>query len=197
MINGCFKQGKTPGDAITWLNKQGTEYGNELQSEISRRMRELSNQLQEKLNTNIAGGPVSFTGRALFFNYIERGDGTRIYQIIVRGDQAAYLRDVVTDSSALIDKIIPTSSAKLSKQGNISGLKAGINNKKYAVVQEKGKKYLIDTTKKKNKRDKRVIGVKESKRRKMVFDFFKEAEDGAMIILSDVKGQFKITKRIE
>ncbi|USL60367.1 hypothetical protein IAQ00_13605 [Pantoea ananatis] len=116
---------------------------------------------------------------------------------MVRGDQAAYLRDVVTDSSALIDKIIPTSSAKLSKQGNISGLKAGINNKKYAVVQEKGKKYLIDTTKKKNKRDKRVIGVKESKRRKMVFDFFKEAEDGAMIILSDVKGQFKITKRIE
>jgi len=197
MINGGFRRGNAPSDSIRWLNERGTEFGNELQSEITKRMRDLTKQLQHKLNDDIADGPVAFTKRALFFNFISRSDGSRINQIIVRGNQAAYLRNVITDSTDLIEKFIPTSSAKLNKQGNISGLKAGIANKKLVVVAEKGKKYLIDTTKKKKKRDKRVVGVREKKRRQMVFDFFKEAEDGAKLILSDVKGQFRITRRIE
>ncbi|WP_342606386.1 hypothetical protein [Pantoea agglomerans] len=69
----------------------------------------------------------------------------------------------------VFDKMIPTQSAKLNKQGNIKGLKAGIGSNKLVVVEEKGKKYLIDTTKKKKKRDQRVVAVREKKRRSMVF----------------------------
>jgi len=55
---------------------------------------------------------------------------------------------------------------------------------------------LIDTTKKKKNRDKRIIAVREEKQRKMVFDFFQEAEDGAKLILSSINGTFTFTKRI-
>lgn len=41
------------------------------------------------------------------------------------------------------------------------------------------------------------MGVKEKKKRKMVFDFFQNAEDGAKLILSDIKGTYKLTKRID
>lgn len=196
MINGRFKPGNTPQDAGTWLNNSGSTYIMGMQSEISKRMRELTKQLQQELNKDIAGGPVAFTNRALFFNFIQRGD-VRTNQIIVRGDQAAYLRSVITDVDEVFDKLVPTSNAKLSKQGNISGLKAGIGSKKLVVVEEKGKKYLIDTTKNKKKRAQRVVAVKERKKRKMVFDFFRNAEDGAKLILSDVSGTYKFTKRIE
>ncbi|MCT8171718.1 hypothetical protein KY381_21635 [Raoultella ornithinolytica] len=119
---------------------------------------------------------------------------------MIRGAQAAYLRTVINSSDAneLYDKLIPTSNARLSKQGNISGLQKGLANKRLVVVEEKGKKYLIDTTKKSKKQHtKRVIGVKEKKKRKMVFDFFQNAEDGAKLILSDIKGTYKLTKRVD
>lgn len=192
-----WKQGSTPEDAGKWLNTTGNDIIINVQSEISKRMRTLTAQLQKELNQDIAGGPVPFTGRALFFNFIVQANGNRTNQIIVRGDQSAYLRTVMTDANEVFDKLIPTESAKLSKQGNISGLKAGLGNKKLVVVEEKGKKYLIDTTKKKKKRDQRVVAVKEKKKRKMVFDFFQKAEDGAKMVLSDVTGTYKFTKRIE
>lgn len=194
MITGGFQSGSTPQDAVQWINKKETEIIVNVQSEITKRVRALTYQLQEQLNKDIAGGPVAFTKRALFFNFIQNGD-TRTNQIIVRGDQAAYLRTTITDSQDLFDKFIPTSNAKLSQQGNISGLKAGMD-KKYKVIQVKGKKLLVDTTKKKKNRDKRIVAVKEKKRRKMIFDFFKEAEAGAKLVLSDVNGTYTFTKRI-
>lgn len=189
-------QGNSPQAASTWLNNQGQAIIINVQSEISKRMRTLTAQLQKELNQDIAGGPVPFTSRALFFNFIVKSDGSRTNQIIVRGNQAAYLRTVLTDVNEVFDKMIPTQSAKLNKQGNITGLKAGIGNKKLIVVEEKGKKYLIDTTKKKKKRDQRVVAVREKKRRSMVFDFFKNAEDGAKLILTDVSGTYTFTRRI-
>lgn len=190
-------RGSGPDDAGRWLNTTGGEIIINVQSEISKRMRLLTSQLQKELNQDIAGGPVPFTGRALFYNFIVNANGNRTNQIIVRGDQAAYLRTVVTDVNEVFDKFIPTESAKLNKQGNITSLKAGLGSKKLLVVEKKGKKYLIDTTKKKKKRDKRVVAVKEKKRRKMVFDFFQKAEDGAKMVLSDVTGTYTFTKRIE
>lgn len=194
MITGGFQAGSTPEDAIQWINKAETDIIINVQSEITKRVRALTYQLQDQLNKDIAGGPVAFTKRALFFNFIQNGD-TRTNQIIVRGDQAAYLRNTITTSQELYDKFIPMSNAKLTQQGNITGLKAGMD-KKYKVIQVKGKKMLVDTTKKKKNRDKRIVAVKEQKRRKMIFDFFKEAESGAKMILSDVNGTYTFTKRI-
>lgn len=198
-MNG-WKPGKSPTESGKYLVKSGTDFGNKMQSEVTLRIRQLSKDLQKQLNTDIAGGPVAFTNRALFFNFIRNANGSRTNQIIIRGAQAAYLRTVINSSDAneLYDKLIPTSNARLSKQGNISGLQKGLANKRLVVVEEKGKKYLIDTTKKSKKQHtKRVIGVKEKKKRKMVFDFFQNAEDGAKLILSDIKGTYKLTKRID
>lgn len=187
-----FRNGHGPGDAIQWINNQETQIIINVQSEITKRVRELSKQLQDKLNTTANGGVVPFTKRAIFFNFIER-NGIRTNQIIVRGDQAVYLRTVLEDSPDAFDKLIPTSNAKLTQQGNISVLKKGLD-KKYKVIQVKGKKMLVDTTKKKKQRDKRIVAVKEKKRRKMIFDFFKEAESGAKMILSDVNGTYRFTR---
>lgn len=50
---------------------------------------------------------------------------------------------------------------------------------------------MIDTTKKGRKnRSKRVVGVREVKKRKMVYDFYANAEAGARLILSDLQGQY-------
>lgn len=195
----AWRQGNGPADAGRWINDEGGRIIINVQSEITNRCRELARQMQEQLNQEIKDGPVAFTKRALFFNYIQSGD-KRINQIIVRGDQAAYLRTVLDPDEAneLYDKIIPTQSARLTKQGNISTLNKGITSKKLIVVEEKGKKYLIDTTKKsKKQRSKRVIGIKEKKKRKLVYDFFKNADDGAKLILSDINGTFQFTRRTE
>lgn len=194
-INGQFKTGSTPEDTIKWINDQEKSITINVQSEITKRIRALTYKLQQHINQDIAGGPVGFTKKALFFNFIQDNKGLRTNQIIVRGDQAAYLRTVITDVHEIFEKFIPTSSAKLSAQGNITNLRGNLN-KKYKVVDVKGKKMLIDTTKKKKNRSKRVIGVREEKRRKMVFDFFKEAENGAKLILSDINGSYTFTKNI-
>lgn len=197
MISGGFRAGNNPASAAQYLVRTGTDYGSQMQSEVSARIRQLTQQLQTKLNADIAGGPVAFTKRALFFNFIRNSDGSRTNQIIVRGDQAAYLRTVMENTNTPIDKFIPTSSARLNKQGNISGLKAGLGSKKFIVVEEKGKKCLIDTSKKSKKQhSKRVVAVRENKKRKVIFDFFQNAEDGARLALNDVNGSYRFTKRI-
>lgn len=192
MITGGFQSGSTPANATTWINNQQTQIITNVQSEITKRVRALSKQLQDKLNTTAKGGVVPFTKRAFFFNFIER-NGVRTNQIIIRADQAAYLRDVLESTSTDINKFIPLSNAKLSQQGNITGLKAGLGMK-YKVIQVNGKKMLVDTTKKKKNKDKRIVAVKEKKRRKLIFDFFKEAEEGAKLILSDVNGTYRFTR---
>ncbi|MGC0802083.1 hypothetical protein WKH50_19285 [Pantoea agglomerans] len=191
-ITTDFKPNYTPADAVKWVNDKQTEIVVNVQSEITKKIREVAKQLQDKLNDDIKGGPVPFTKRAIFFNFIQRGD-RRTNQIIVRGDQEKYLSSVITDAAGIYDKFIPTSNAKLSKQGNITGLHAGMN-KKYKVANVKGKKMLIDTTKTKNKRDKRIVGVKEKKSRKMIFDFFNEAESSSRLALSNMNGTYYFSK---
>jgi len=192
-ITTDFKPNYTPADAVKWVNDKQTEIVVNVQSEITKKIREVAKQLQDKLNDDIKGGPVPFTKRAIFFNFIQRGD-RRTNQIIVRVDQAKYLSSVITDAAGIYDKFIPTSNAKLSKQGNIAGLHAGMN-KKYQVANVKGKKMLIDTSKNKKKRDKRIIGVKEKKSRKMLFDFFNEAESNSRLALSNMNGTYYFSKQ--
>lgn len=192
-ITTDFKPNYTPADAVKWVNDKQTEIVVNVQSEITKKIREVAKQLQDKLNDDIKGGPVPFTKRAILFNFIQRGD-RRTNQIIVRGDQAKYLSSVITDAAGIYDKFIPTSNVKLSKQGNIAGLHAGMN-KKYQVANVKGKKMLIDTSKNKKKRDKRIIGVKEKKSRKMIFDFFNEAESNSRLALSNMNGTYYFSKQ--
>lgn len=192
-ITTGFNPNYTTAEAIKWVNNKETEIVINVQSNITKKIREVSKQLQDKLDNDIKGGPVPFTKRAILFNFIQRGD-RRTNQIIVRGDQTKYLSSVITDAADIYDKFIPTSNAKLSKQGNIAGLHAGMN-KKYKVASVKGKKMLIDTTKNKKKRDKRIIGVKEKKIRKMIFDFFNEAESNSRLALSNMNGTYYFSKQ--
>ncbi|MGC1010327.1 hypothetical protein [Pantoea agglomerans] len=192
-ISSGFKPNYTPTDAIKWVNNRQTEIVINVQSELTKKIRSVAYELQDKLNQDIKGGPVPFTKKAILFNFIQRGE-RRTNQIIVRGEQAQYLRTVITDARSLYDKFIPTSNAKLSKQGNITGLHAGMN-KKYKVATVKGKKMLIDTTKNKKNRDKRIIGVKEKKSRQLIFDFFNEAESRSRLALSNMNGTYYFSRQ--
>lgn len=189
-ISGKFKNGDTK-KISKWLNKEGTKYGNEMQSEVTRRMRQLSYDIQKKIDDEVAGGAVPFTKRAIIFNFIQRGS-VRTNQIIVRGAQAAYLRSILVGNEEQVLKFVPTSDAKLTTQGNITGLRRNMN-KKYKVTTIKGKKMLIDTSKKGKQKDKRIIGIREEKKRKLLFDFFNEAEKGARLALSTVSGTYVFT----
>ncbi len=189
MISGEFRRGATPADAVRVLNSQGKVFITDFQSELTKRCRALSKQIQDDISNSVDGGAVNFTKRAIFFNFIQYGNGIRTNQIIVRGSQAAYLRSVLTDDPTTFNKIIPTANARMTAQGNIAGLHTQMG-KKYKVVEQNGKKYLIDTSLKKKKRDKRVIGKYERKKRKMIYDFFDETEQKARLIINNMKGTF-------
>lgn len=189
MISGDFRRGATPADAVRVLNSQGKVYITDFQSELTKRCRALSKQIQDDISNSVDGGAVNFTKRAIFFNFIQYGNGIRTNQIIVRGSQAAYLRSVLTDDPTTFNKIIPTANARMTAQGNIAGLHTQMG-KKYKVVEQNGKKYLIDTSLKKKKRDKRVIGKYERKKRKMIYDFFDETEQKARLVINNMKGTF-------
>ncbi|MBK5014009.1 hypothetical protein [Pantoea sp. S62] len=192
-INSGFRPGHTPADAIKWVNTKQTEIVVNVQSEITKKIRAVAYELQNKLNQDIKGGPVPFTKRAILFNFIQRGE-VRTNQIIVRGEQAKYLSAVITKAAEVHAKFIPTDNVKLNKFGNIPGLRAGMD-KKYKVATVKGKKMLIDTTKKKKKRDQRIVAVKERKVRKLIFDFYQEAESGARLALSNMNGTYYFSKQ--
>lgn len=189
MITGGFGRGATPADAVRVLNSQGKVFITDFQSELTKRCRALSKQIQDDINNSVEGGSVAFTKRAIFFNFIQHGNGTRTNQIIVRGSQAAYLRSVLTDDPVTFNKIIPTANARMTAQGNIAGLHTQMG-KKYKVVEQNGKKYLIDTSLKKKKRNKRIIGKYEKKKRKMIYDFFDETEQKARLVINNMKGTF-------
>lgn len=148
MITGTFQPGATPANAVRVLNQQGQAFITSFQSELSKRCRALAKLVQDDINNTVDGGAVAFTKRAIFFNFIQHGNGTRTNQIIVRGQQAAYLRSVLTDDPTLFNKIVPTANARLTQQGNISALHNQMG-KKYKVVEQNGKRYLIDTSQKK------------------------------------------------
>jgi hypothetical protein len=191
MITATFQPGATPANAIIILNQQGQAYITSFQSELTKRCRALAKLVQDDINNTVDGGAVAFTKRAIFFNFIQHGNGTRTNQIIVRGQQAAYLRSVLADDPATFNKIIPTSNARITAQGNIAGLHNQMG-KKYKVVEQNGKRYLIDTSQKKKKRNKRIIGKYEKKKRKMIYDFFNETESKSRLVLNTMRGQFNL-----
>ncbi|MDU5442521.1 MAG: hypothetical protein E6105_06925 [Finegoldia magna] len=191
MITGTFQPGATPANAVRVINQQGQAFITSFQSELTKRCRALAKQVQDDINNTVDGGAVAFTKRAIFFNFIQHGNGTRTNQIIVRGQQAAYLRSVLTNDPTLFNKIVPTANARLTAQGNISALHNQMG-KKYKVVEQNGKRYLIDNSQKKKKRSKRIIGKYERKKRKMIYDFFNQVEQKAILTLNTMRGQFTL-----
>ncbi|WP_250153467.1 hypothetical protein [Cedecea lapagei] len=175
-----------------FINKKGKALTKDIEKQLITRTKELSQRLQQDMDKNIEGGAVPFTKRAVLFFYNRTSTGVKM-TIAIRDIQAEYLYEIIVKQRA-ISKFVPVPGVtKLTKEGNISGLRSGLKSGKYKVVKsKKGKHRLIDT--KQKDRKKRVIGVKETKRRKMVYDFYTEAESGAMLIIRDIKGQFKIRK---
>lgn len=175
-----------------YINRTGQKLGKQFQKEIINRARALSVKLQNDMSNAVDKGAVPFTKRSILFTYRKSGNSSVRASIIVKDVQAKYLYEVIAKPKA-IDKFIPTSAARLTKQGNISGLKNNLAKKRYVIVESGGKKRLIDTAQNnRKKKNKRVIGVMESKRRKLIYDFYKEAEDGAVLMLSDIRGIFRL-----
>lgn len=176
-----------------YLNKQGKLYGNQLQDELIKQTRQLSKKMRDDMSAAIDRGPVPFTKNAVLYFYNKSGTSVSC-TIMIKDIQARYLYDVIVHPDPL-KKFIPTSAARLTKQGNIPQLKSNIEKGKYRIVVENGKKYLIDTTKKDTKtKTKRVIGVRETKKRKLIYDFYAEAEKGVAVIVSGIKGHFKLKR---
>ena len=178
-------------NATNYIQTTGTKLGKKFHDEIIKRSRVLSMKVQADMNNAVDKGAVPFTQRSILFFYKKRGSGVTA-TIMVKDVQAQYLYGVLVEQKA-IDKFVPTSKARLTKQGNISGLKKNLASGRYKIVKGKnGKERLIDTTQK--KKQKRVIGLRESKRRKLIYDFYQEVNDGVMLVMSGIQGTFKVTR---
>ncbi|WP_281549753.1 hypothetical protein [Kluyvera cryocrescens] len=177
--------------AKKYLIKEGKNFNNEFSDELLHRVRSLSKKMQLDMSATAAGGLVPFTNNSMLVTYTKRPTGIRI-NLLVKDIQAAYLYDVIVKPSA-IDKFVPTSAAKLTKQGNITGLKSNLKSGKYKVVESHGTKRIIDTRVK--DRDKRVIALKEEKTRKIFFDWYAEGYKGLDAIITKINGQYTIGKK--
>lgn len=179
------------GNATAYLNTTGQRLGRDFQNEIIKRSKALAMKMQFDMNNSVDKGATNFTQRSILFMYRKVGNGVTT-TIMVKNIQAQYLYDVIVKQKA-IDKFIPTSKARLDRFGNITGLKKNLSSGRYKVVKSKnGKERLIDTSQK--KKVKRVIGLRESKRRKLIYDFYAKAEEGARLVLNGIEGSFIIRK---
>ncbi|WP_288953765.1 hypothetical protein [uncultured Citrobacter sp.] len=170
----------------SYINKEGKNFNNEFRNEMITKMREVSRELQLGINNAADGGVVPFTRNAMLYFFNKRATGVTC-TIQVKDIQAQYLYGSIVEREN-IDKFIPTTDARLTKQGNITGLKANLKSGKYKVVEHKGVKRIIDTRKK----DKRVIARKEDKARKIIFDFYKEADTRIIKVINNMQGQYSI-----
>lgn len=178
-------------NAKTYLNTKGKQLGKDFQKTLVNRTRVLAQQMQKDLNASVDRGAVPFTQNAVLFLFKNNRTGVKC-SIIIKDIQAKYLYDIIVKQKSF-EKFIPTSAARLTKQGNITGLRSNLQKGRYKVVKQKGKERLIDTQAK--KRGKRVIGLREEKRRKIIYDFYAEGEKGMRVVISDIKGTFRITKQ--
>ncbi|WP_370558221.1 hypothetical protein NMD96_12835 [Edwardsiella tarda] len=172
-----------------WINQQAQTIPADFQRELSRRCRTITQKLQDKINSTVKDGAVNFTQRAMLFNYIDHGF-SRTNQIILRGNQAKYLKNVLGVNGSNVSKWIPTLNANLTSQGNIKSLKSKIKNNKYKqILSKNGKKYLIDVSSKNPKKHK-VIAYYGAVSRHQLFDFYQEAENLARQELANMRGTF-------
>lgn len=173
-----------------WINQQAQTIPADFQRELSKRCRTITQKLQDKINSTVTGGAVNFTQKAMFFNYIDHGFSSRTNQVILRGNQARYLKNVLGVNGSNVSKWIPTGGASLSSQGNIISLRTRLKNNKYKqILSKNGKKYLIDVSSKNPKKHK-VIAYYGAVSRHQLFDFYQEAENLAKQELANMRGTF-------
>ncbi|ENV4137226.1 hypothetical protein ACFJ8K_001292 [Escherichia coli] len=184
------------GSTTSYINTQGAKLGKLFQNEIIKRSKLLSQKVQADLNNSVDKGAVAFTQRSVLFLYKKNGKNSVTATIMIKDQQAKYLYNVLVEEKG-IDKFIPTSVARLDRFGNISGLRRGLTSGKYKVVKSKnGKERLIDTSKKDTKKKtKRVIGLREERRRKLIYDFYSEVDKGVRVIMSGIQGTFRIKRQ--
>ncbi|HFZ2060974.1 TPA: hypothetical protein ACIJZ3_000631 [Enterobacter cloacae] len=180
----------------SYIKTEGTKLGKLFNDEIIKRSRLLSQKVQADLNNSVDRGAVPFTQRSVLFFYKKNGKQSVTATIMIKNIQAQYLYNILVEQKT-IDKFVPTSIARLDKYGNISGLRKGLSSGKYKIVKSKnGKERLIDTTKKDTKKKtKRVVGLREEKRRKIIYDFYGEVDKGVRVVMSGIEGTFRIRKK--
>jgi len=181
--------------ASTYLKSQGKKLKADFQKELINRARELSKKMQRDMSAAVDKGATGFTNRSVLFMYKKKNSTSMTASILIKDAQAKYLYDIIVQPKE-IEKFVNTSAARLTSQGNISGLHANLQSGKYIVVKGKnGKERLIDVSKKDTKKKtKRVIGLREKKKRKLIYDFYNEAEKGTKLMISDISGVFKLTR---
>ncbi|EMC7915198.1 TPA: hypothetical protein ACS624_003084 [Klebsiella michiganensis] len=195
----AWRRGNSPNDMRRFINNNSPAIGQELKKELSNRMRIVTQYMQRKVDNDVAGGGVPFTGKSMYFNFKKISDYKTVNQIIVLPNQTSYLKYILDPAYRHVNerKIIPYKNAKLTKQGNITQLRSRTQSDKYKKVKSRnGNTYLIDTTKKSSKRnpklarEKRVIGYYGSVGRKPLFDFYDETEKKVIEQLRTLRGTF-------
>ncbi|MCW2478109.1 hypothetical protein [Candidatus Symbiopectobacterium sp. NZEC135] len=192
MANIKFQWNNSPQNIASQLNRNGQQWGRDFQTELTRRSKLISDQIQDDIN-KVKGGAVPFTQKAIRFRATNSKSSSTVYNnIIVQPNQAKYLKFILGSAEKAGSKIIPTSSAKLTAEGNIQGLRSRLKSGRYKTVSSGNRKYIIDTKSPKRKsRIERVIGIIASRKRKQLFDFYKQTSRYAQKEFNSMKGSFQ------
>ena len=94
----AWKGGNSPNDMKRFINKNSPKIGQEFKKELSSRMRIVTQHIQRKIDNDVAGGGVAFTGKSMYFNFRKISEFKSVNQIILLPNQASYLRKVRTSS---------------------------------------------------------------------------------------------------
>lgn len=183
-----------PRDLARRISSTGQDFSDQFQAELTRRAKLIAERIQNDIGQKSKDGVVPFTKKAIRFTTVKSKSSQYTYNNInIQPNQAKYLQWVLGNSSTE-RKIIPFSSAPLTKEGNITGLRARMKSGRYKVVQAKnGRKYVVDTkTAKRKGRIARVIGVLLARKRKQLFDFYKQSSRYAQQEINGMQGAFKI-----
>ena len=91
----AWRRGNSPNDMRRFINNNGPAIGQEFKKELSNRMRIVTQHMQRKVDNDVAGGGVPFTGKSMYFNFRKISDYKTVNQIIVLHNQTSYLKYIL------------------------------------------------------------------------------------------------------
>lgn len=129
----AWRNSNSPNDMKRFINKNSPKIGQEFKKELSNRMRIVTKHIQRKIDSDVAGGGVAFTGKSMYFNFRKISEFKTVNQIILLPNQASYLKYILYPAYKNVNegKIVPLPNAKLTKQGNITQLRSRTKSNKY------------------------------------------------------------------
>lgn len=101
----AWRNSNSPSDMKRFINKNSPKIGQEFKKELSSRMRIVTQHIQRKIDNDVAGGGVAFTGKSMYFNFRKISEFNTVNQIILLPNQTSYLKYILIQHINVLMKV--------------------------------------------------------------------------------------------